>query len=143
MAYVDLNPIRAGMASTPENSDHTSIKERIRPSFHLGEAVREQVGLHALIKFELPASPLATFEGAVKTEEQGGILFALTDYIELVDMTGRILREDKRGAIPNHLPPILQRLEIDELAWLENAAEFEKHYSSRFARPRRPASVAA
>jgi len=30
MAYVDLNPVRAGMAETPETSDYTSIQERLK-----------------------------------------------------------------------------------------------------------------
>lgn len=134
MAYVDLNPIRANMATTPETSAHTSIKERLKPSFDLAASVQEQMHLQALIQFDLPAKPLAQFEGSIKHTEQQGILFSLTDYIELVDYTGRIIRPDKRGYIPHHLPPILQRLEVDQKTWLENATGFEKLYYRRFSR---------
>jgi hypothetical protein len=37
--------------------------------------------------------------------EQIGILFSLKDYLQLVDTTGRMIRADKRGAIPINLPP--------------------------------------
>ena len=53
MAYVDLNPVRARMAATPEDSNHTSIKERLQPRFNLTRAVEHQVQQHALQSFDL------------------------------------------------------------------------------------------
>jgi REP element-mobilizing transposase RayT len=143
MAYVDLNPVRAGMADTPEKSDYTSIKERIEPCLDLAEAVKEQIGLEALIKFDVPLKPLAVFEGGVTGQEQSGILYSITDYLELVDFTGRCVRKNKRGAIPEHLPPILKRLEIDGKIWLDNATCFEKNYYLKFSRKRRPLQKSA
>ncbi len=35
-----------------------------------------------------------------------------------MDVTGRLVRSDKRGAIPANLVPILERLRIDLDAWL-------------------------
>jgi REP element-mobilizing transposase RayT len=143
MTYVDLNPIRAGMADTPETSDHTSIKERISPSFDLAEAVKEQVALESLIKFDVPLKPLAAFEGSVTEQKQFGIFCSMTDYLELVDATGRYVHKNKRGVIPAHLPPILQRLNVDRETWLNNVTCFEKIYNLKFAQRRRPLQQSA
>ncbi len=48
----------------------------------------------------------------------------MLDYVELVDWTARIIRADKKGAIPSHTPPILQRLGF-------SAAEFHKHMQAQ------------
>ncbi|MFL0796417.1 MAG: transposase [Cellvibrionaceae bacterium] len=129
MAYVDLNPIRAFMADTPEESDHTSIKERIAPEFNLAEAIAEQ---NLCSDFLIPIKPLAAFEDNVVNQRQSGILFSLSDYLQLVDWTGKIIRDDKRGHISNKLPPILTRLNIPIEEWLTNSQQFEKIVHRRF-----------
>lgn len=134
MAYVDLNPVRAGMADTPEDSEHTSIKERITPCFNLAKAIKEQQALDVLNTFDLPLKPLLHFDCGVKNTEQTGILFSFEDYLNLVDYTGRCLRDDKRGVIPELLPPILQRLNIDKDTWLLNVTKFESIYPKRFSK---------
>lgn len=132
MAYVDLNPVRAGMAKTPESSQHTSIRERIKPQFNLIKAIREQRKLDALNDFNIPLKPLLAFEGSARNHKQDGILFAFEDYLKLVDVSGRCIRADKKHAIPHQIPPILQRLEIDYETWLLNVTQFESIYHQRF-----------
>jgi len=136
MAYVDLSPVRANMAATPEESEYTSIRERIQPSFDLAAAVDEQIEEKHLIRFGLGLKPLAKFEGNESQAEQRGVLFSLADYLELVDYTGRIIRPDKRGAISVALPPILQRIDIDFSTWLKNSTQFEAVYREKFAKRR-------
>lgn len=137
MAYVDLNPVRSAIAETPETSDHTSIKERLEPTFNLEQAVAQQIAHQSLQRFELKPKPLAKFEGSNVNRDQGGILFHLKDYLELLDYTGRILHPDKYGAIPAHQPSILERLKLTPKTWLEQSARFEQKYQTRFAKPQR------
>ena len=134
MAYVDLNPVRAGMASCPETSDYTSIQERIQPTFQLDQAIESQQSCGDLLDFKNSLKPLLHFEGGSEKQSQLGILFAYPDYLQLVDWTGRIVRNDKRGHIDGKLPPILARLQIDPGQWHINAAQFESLHARRFNR---------
>ena len=47
-----------------------------------------------------------------------GLPFELKDYLELIDLTGRCIREDKTGHIAQRQPELLQRLNISAVNWL-------------------------
>ena len=110
MAYVDLNPIRAKMAKTPETSDHTSIQQRIN-------AAKQTKQPHNLMPFV----------GNPRQDMPKGIAYSLKDYCELVETTGKIIREDKRGYIKEK-SPILERLGLDSEQWFTLTTEFEQHF---------------
>ena len=127
MAYVDLNPIRASMADTPENSDFTSIQER------LGIEPADSIALPVAACTE-PQKPLALaelmpFAGSEHQDRQPNHLpFDLSDYLELVDWTGRAIRNDKRGAINENLPKILDRLGLPTKDWLDTCGHIEERF---------------
>ena len=114
MAYVDLNPVRAGMAKSLETSDFTSIQTRL-----FAYATKQG-------KAKQPNQLKRFSTNTLKDPKR--ICFKLEDYFELVDWTGRIIRADKRGAIDASVPPVLQRLMISPDKWLDHmkAAQTEK-----------------
>ncbi|MGD8233678.1 transposase [Vibrio sp. TRT 1302] len=109
MTYVDLNPLRAGIAQTPETSDYTSIKARV-------EALNNQ---------QETAPCLHPFVGNDNNHQLDGIPFRLMDYFELVDWTARQYREGKANLHEDTLP-ILQRLKINQVNWLESCTQLER-----------------
>ncbi len=123
MAYVDLNPVRAGLADTPETSEFTSVHERFESEW----AARSQ---SAKPKCESTDSKepdpqqaaawLTPVENIVVDEEFGRWGVSLAEYLELVDVTGRMIIEGKRGAIPSHLAPMLARLELRADTWVSS-----------------------
>ncbi|SON51707.1 transposase [Vibrio tapetis] len=118
MAYVDLNPVRVGIAPSPEQSDFTSIKARLKA---LNEHLETAPCLHPFI-------------GNSTNQLIDGIPFRLMDYIELVDWTARQFREGK-ASIAGHLPPILERLNFNQNSWLEVCTSLEKKRSTAIGSP--------
>jgi len=133
MMYVDLNPIRAGMTNTLETSDFTSIQERIvAVSKTLKQAQQKIKKKTPTQKAKKPSThtTLYPFLGAERQEDMPGIPYSLVDYFQLIDWTGRALREDKKGAIPAHIQPLLQTLNINENEWLHGVKDFGQRFGS-------------
>ena len=140
MAYVDLNPIRAKMAETPETSNYTSIKSRITQAFSPKTVLdNHQDNINPIHFQALPFKDLAQFDGNITASDQFGIPFSTQDYILLVEATGRIKREDKRGYIPHDLPPIIQRLGFDLEEWINNTERLEAKIRYKYRRRKQPA----
>lgn len=110
MSYVDLNPVRAALADTPEASDFTSIQQRIRR--HTANAKQQGSDEDQSL---VPLMPLVKQH---KDPHRSAIGFTTRDYIELVDWAGRAVRTGKRGAIDPTIPPILQRLGLEPASYL-------------------------
>jgi hypothetical protein len=136
MAYVDLNLIRAGLASTPENSDFTSIQVRIL-NWHMHPlpltSAPSDTSIHPAPESDLILSPHAIDEDWLcpihSTSQRCGILqMTETEYFDLVDRSGRILHSHKTGAIDPHLDPILLRIGANPLAWHDTIS----HFGTRF-----------
>ena len=98
MAYVDLNPVRSTMAATPEESDHTSIRHRVKHWKANSEGSNQQKNPNAKGDSFQPAN-LHPFVGNQREGMPTGSVFSLVDYLQLVDWTGRQIRDDKVGSI--------------------------------------------
>jgi len=108
MAYVDLNPVRANMAKTPESSNHTSIQYRIRAA-RAGKTPKR----------------LMPFSSKSKRGLSTGLPFTLIEYLQAVDATSRHIYLAKQGKIDNNELHILERLNIESDKWLTLTTQFE------------------
>jgi REP element-mobilizing transposase RayT len=193
--YVDLNPIRAGVATTPEESEYTSGCDRIRslpgdtagapPTANGPSGARAARPADWLCELTLEESTIAPVPSSVVRElshendsgapdrslaspavpadsghpgkaaapvggvalaaqakptlgprasDQGFLPIEIKKYLMLLDWTGRELRRDKRGAIPDHLAPILDRLGLDRANWVQTVRDFGRMFKQAAGR---------
>ncbi|MFD0726687.1 hypothetical protein [Lysobacter brunescens] len=105
MTYVDLNPIRAGMADRLETSTYTSAAERVTQ-------VREDPAS--------ATSPLKPIAGRLRPT----VDITTADYLHILDWTGRQLAPGKRGRISPDAPAVLANIDRDGTRWTTRVAAF-------------------
>jgi hypothetical protein len=159
--YVNLNPIRAGKAETPEESRFTSVYERIVALKRARLAAAAKAERSEVVPVESAESELwickleladrfsepgltATADGLVPNQvnpfpsrrltNKGYLPMSEEQYLSLLDWTGRQLRPDKRGAIPADLAPILDRLGLSASKLPGVVSGFAKQFHSAVGR---------
>jgi hypothetical protein len=98
MAYVDLNPIRAGIAKSLRQSRHTSVEQRIENA--KGDRNKLSQRMRPIAGTSVHSVPLTT-----------------ADYLHLLEWTGRQIAPDKRGRIRGDTPSALQAFESRPERW--------------------------
>ncbi len=161
-AYVDLNPIRAAMCERIEESDFTSAKRRIEA---LQAAENEAAEADAMEKArqvsgELPKQPVAklrhdrdSFLAPLSIDElldpigpcasgsgdrcsdKGFLAMSVESYLELLDWTSCQVSPGKRGKTPADVPPLLQRLGLDQASWCELVSDFGRLFCTVAGNP--------
>ena len=116
MAYIDLNPIRAGVTDSLETSEFTSIRQRLHDlaceqvsTFRTVCESSSKVSLMPLVKFDQDAHP-------------NPLGVVAKDYIELVDWVGRYMVAEKCGKIGCSAPPVLEKLQLNPEAFLAHVS---------------------
>ena len=138
--YVDLNPIRANIAETPEKSDFTSIQDRIvaakaraKPTgSRQNKAKQNRDSFLAPIQMKDKQIGAVASRRSTRASDKGYLPMKLGDYLKLVDATGRCLAPGKRGKISASCEPILERIGVQPDAWCTLVEEFGRLFK-RFA----------
>jgi putative transposase len=126
MAYVDLNPVRATLASSIEQSDFTSAQDRWRD-------VASQP--HTLDTHQRPQ--LLPFAEVKRQSDADYLPFPLKDYLDLVDSTGRAVVSGKRGSIDAGTLTLIQSLPINPERWFDTVTQLQRHYERAVGAPER------
>lgn len=127
--YVDLNPIRAGEADSPETARYTSAYQRIEAQTQRKNARNRADGWMAelTLRPERKADESLAYSSRTgrRASDLGILPMSLEDYLKLLRWTARLLRSGQRSTIPKNLEAILERMDVSHEAWLETVDNYE------------------
>ncbi|MBX2858701.1 MAG: transposase [Cellvibrionaceae bacterium] len=140
MAYVDLNPLRAGVEDNLMDSDFSSIQQRLyehsrrkanksADEKRLIKRVQQQRRIKELLDLKhLPEASLMPFSSSYSRVSGEVLPFSRDDYFELLYRTSAIIQQEKAGFAPQDSPEVLKRFNVRTEHWLRHVKFFNTNY---------------
>ena len=85
---------------------------------------------------------LLPFAGALRQDGKPVIPFNLQDYLDLVDTSGRVVRDGKRDALPEQAPKLLTVLGIEPAEWFKTVTQLQARFELFVGAPQRLRQIA-
>ncbi|WP_137168740.1 transposase [Salinimonas lutimaris] len=117
MTYVDLNPVRAGLADSPAHSSHTSIKKRIEARKYRKQPRR--------------LSPLADHANNRLADE---LPFQIEDYFSLVEASRHLFQHNKPRRVRCETNAIIIRTGLCDTDWKAMVCGIERDFIASVSR---------
>jgi REP element-mobilizing transposase RayT len=125
--YVNMNPIRAGLAQTPETAEHTSTYARMQDR-RSGDPNLPSSGW--LSPVHVDGDGYDGVGARRRASNKGFLDVSFVEFLQLLDALVRRERIERSGGTSQDLPPVLERLGVTASQW-EHAVTAT---SRRFAR---------
>ena len=91
---------------------------------------RGHSGWMSPIEIDERSDPLGSDPSATerRASDKGFLPISLSDYLELVDWTGRENRRGQKGVVPSYLATILKRLGLSATCWCDLVTKFGRYF---------------
>jgi hypothetical protein len=139
MSYVDLNPMRAGMAGSLEESEFTSIQQRLQEAAREQQAEQEkcqedheEAEGRMVPPSQRPHRPeLSPFARPGEIDAEDVLPVEFGQYVELLAATGALVRGGSEAAkLPERSRQVLNKPGIDSDHWVETVVRYHRHFFS-------------
>ena len=127
MAYVDLNPFRANMASSLESSEYTSIQRRLAQDKSMLDGPGTENNMIDSSSFKQDLLSFSKQKSDDTESKKQYLPFSFSDYRSLLEWTAAKIRN---STVATTKPNLLRKNAFDDKVWLYSAQNFESQFKS-------------
>ena len=130
--YVDLNPLKAGEATSPETARYSSAYQRILARQQAPDAPDRADGWLAELSLrdgpEEDLTKVYSSRTGRRASDLGVLSISWDNYYQLLAWTWQEMRSGHRSTVPQDLQAVLDQLQVQADTWVDSIRDYEETF---------------